>query len=169
MAINTTLSREEQWIQMGTDNAKVFAKKLGEETRFLGVWLNATMENKKSIARIHKSLEDFIPTTRCKKATLAQLVYIYNNVIIPKIEYLHKITHLSESQCHTLERKAIAYLKNRASLLRTASDNILFHKGIVGIKRLWDNYIEAHITSLIQRLNSIGPESIITEISLKKA
>ena len=48
-----------------------------------------------------------------------------------------------------MERKAIAYLKNRASIPKTANDNIIFYKGIMGIKRLWDNYIEAHITSLL--------------------
>ena len=67
MVINSSLPREEQWIQMGTDNAKVFAKKPNEETRFLGVWLNMTMENKKSIARMHKTIDDFIQTTKCKK------------------------------------------------------------------------------------------------------
>ena len=83
MVINMSIPKKEQWICMGIDNIKIFAKKPNEDTRFLGVWLNAKMKDKNTITRIDKALEDFIQTTRCKKATLAQLVYIYNNVIIP--------------------------------------------------------------------------------------
>src|SRR5205814_10374693 len=118
---------------------------------------------------ISNVINNFVKITMNKKATVAQLAYIYNNVIIPKVEYLYKITHLTKNTCHKIERRAIMYIKNRTALPKTTNDNIIFHKGILGIKRLWDNYTESHITSLTQKLNSTGPKGIITEMRLKKA
>ena len=109
-------------------------------------------------------VNDFCFTVRRKKATIAQFKYLYNNVIIPRLEYLHKITLLTEKQCHIIERRAIALIKNKAQLLITANDNIIFNENLLSIKGLWDNYKEYHITSLTQRLNSIGTLNNITEI-----
>ena len=167
--MNTKTPKDERYVVMGTDNTRVMAKGLKEDTRFLGVWINASMKGDNNVKRLTKTVNEFIDLTKGKKATIAQFIYIYNNVIIPKIEYLHKITHLTEQRCHKIERRAIGYLKNRASLSKTANNNIIFNKSQFDIKRLWDNYTESHITSLVQRLNSTGSVGIITEIRLKKA
>ena len=37
IVMNSKLPREELWVRMGSDNAKVYAKKKNEDTRFLGV------------------------------------------------------------------------------------------------------------------------------------
>src|SRR5438552_6109360 len=114
-------------------------------------------------------ISDFVNTTKEKKATAAQFCYLYNGVIIPKVEYLHKITHLSDTKCHNLKKIATKYLKNRFHLPITANDNILFHKGLIGIKYLWENYREYYITSLAQSLNSDKKNEILTEIRLRRA
>src|SRR2546423_12545579 len=101
-------------------------------------------------------VNNFCFAIRRKKATIAQFKYLYNNVIMLRLEYLHKITSLTEKQCHTIERRAIALIKNKAQLLITANDNIIFNENLLDIRRLWNNYKEYHITSLTQRLNSIS-------------
>ena len=63
----------------------------------------------------------------------------------------------------------MALIKNKAQLPVTANDNIVFNNNLLGIRRLWDNYKEYHITSLIQQLNSNGSVNKITEIHLKRA
>ncbi len=169
IVMNSKLLKEEQWVLMGKDQDIVYANKLMQDSRFLGIWINSKLDQKSNIQRIGNVISDFVNTTKGKKATAAQFCYIYNGVIIPKVEYLHKITHLSDTKCHNLEKIATKYLKNRFHLPITANDNILFHKGLIGIKHLWDNYKEYHITSLIQRLNSDKKDGIVTEIRLRRA
>ena len=48
---------------------------------------------------LKKVIKDLFTTIKFKKATIVQLKYIYNNIIISKVEYLHKVTILSEFQC----------------------------------------------------------------------
>ena len=90
-------------------------------------------------------------------------------MIILRLEYLHKITLLTEKQCHIIERRAIALIKNKVQLPITANDNIIFNDNLLDIKRLWDNYKGYHITSLTQRFNNISTLNDITEIWLKHA
>ena len=68
-----------------------------------------------------------------------------------------------------MEQRAVALIKNKAQLPITANDNIVFNNNLLGIRRLWDNYKEYHIISLIQWLNRNGLMNIITEIHLKWA
>src|ERR1051326_7722092 len=86
-----------------------------------------------------KSGTRFCQRDQIQKATITQLRYIYNNVIIPKLEYLHQITKLNESQCHKIERKAIQCLKHLFGLSTTTNDNIVFSETLFDVKRLWDN------------------------------
>src|SRR4051812_14553995 len=154
---------------MGFENAVVHAVHKKQDVRFLGVWINADFCKKNNINRLKETVNDFIAATRPKKATIAQFKYIYNKVIMPKLEYCHKITALTEDQCHHIERKAIALIKNKVQLPVTANDNIIFNRNLMGIKRPWDNYKEYHITSLTQRLNSDSSINFITEIRIRRA
>ena len=81
---------------MGKTNSKVFAAGKKQDIRFLGIWINSSLDYNNNIKRINRTLKNFINTIKFKKATIAQLRYIYNNVIISKVEYLlHKTTKLN--------------------------------------------------------------------------
>src|SRR3954454_5851353 len=169
LIINPKIPEEERFLTMGSENVIVRAVPKKQDVRFLGVWINAEFCKKNNVNRLTEIVNDFVAVTKGKKATITQFKYLYNNVIMPKLEDTHKITPLTEAQCHKIERKAIALIKNKTQLPTTANDNIIHNRNLVGIKKLWDNYKEYHITSLSQRLNSDGPLNIITEIRLRRA
>ena len=169
LVINSQLPNDQRYVTMGKNNSKVFAVGKNQDVSFLGVWINSSLTYKNNIKRIQKVITDFVNTIKFKKATISQLRYIYNNVILPKIEYLHQITKLNNSQCHKIERKAIQCLKHLFGLPITTNDNILFSEMLLDVKRLWDNYTESHITAITKRLNSTKLDGMITEIRLIKA
>src|ERR1043166_9604512 len=107
LVMNTPLPPNQQFVTMGKNHNKVYAVKKSQDIRFLGVWVNSSLTYTNNIKRIQRVIHDFINAIKFKKATIAQFRYIYNNVIILKIEYLHQITKLNASQCHKIERKTM--------------------------------------------------------------
>src|SRR4051794_33897097 len=79
---------------MGDEQTKIYAKNPKQNTRFLGVWVNAELHRKFNTQRITDIINDFCIAVGRKKATIAQFKYLYNNVIMLRLEYLHKITLL---------------------------------------------------------------------------
>src|SRR5213079_2229767 len=62
---------------------------------FLGVWFNLSISTKFIKLQLTKEYNQFTNVLRYKKLTGKQLVYLHNNVLIPKLEYLSQVTHFS--------------------------------------------------------------------------
>src|SRR6185369_10321798 len=105
LVINSPTPIPSTYIHFGKDNTKVYAKPINSSIRFLGVWINA----KGSTSYVKTSVQNEIirmeSIMRHKFLSDKQILYIFNHVMIPRIEYQLQLTLLSENECKTLGAK----------------------------------------------------------------
>jgi hypothetical protein len=76
--------------------------------------------------QISQEYKELSAIVRWKKLSPAQLTYIHNVVLLPRVEYRSQVTHISESLCKKLLSPFIILFKNRLGFARSAP-SILFH------------------------------------------
>jgi hypothetical protein len=140
-----------------------------ESTRFLEIWLGNKDPKKDMILRIQQEINKIISVLKNKKTTDKQVLYIFNRVLIPRIEFRTQICHITQQECDKLTRLYRRILKNKAGICSTIPNSTIHHKGIYNLKSIWDVQLESQITELIHRLNDPGPARKATIIRLKQA
>src|SRR5438874_8339772 len=105
---------------------------------------------------------------RWKKATVSQLVYLNNSVLLPSIEYRLQTTFLSKSVCDKLQRPIWVLTKNKLDLASTTANAICSHNGFLGLRSIWQNQLAHHFTELTICLNRQDDLGRITRIRLKE-
>ncbi|EXX79023.1 hypothetical protein RirG_009590 [Rhizophagus irregularis DAOM 197198w] len=65
------------------------------------------------------------PSGKPAKLTVQQVVYLYNTILIPKLDYRMQVTHLSEAECSTITSSVRALIKHKAKLSRTVPNVVL--------------------------------------------
>jgi ribonuclease HI len=167
MAIHPKEKKEDRYITMGADNHKVQCVASSIPIRFLGVWVRA-MKNHSHNYKLAKSIvSSTIFSLSNKQMTAAHIVYINNRVIIPKLQYVLMITSLKESACSKLQRPLICLLKRKFSLPLNTDTTIIGHPGFIGLKFLYANLIESHVSDFVKRLNSRNLDGSTTILRLK--
>ncbi|GBB94892.1 hypothetical protein RclHR1_24340004 [Rhizophagus clarus] len=68
--------------------------------RFLGVWFNIKGSRDFVKKQIAGKCNSFAATLRPARLSAKQVVYLYNSVLIPKLEYCMQVTHLSATDCY---------------------------------------------------------------------
>src|SRR5436190_1263513 len=99
-----------------------------------------------------------------KKIIDDQVRYIYNVVIIPRVEYKMLITILSREDINTLTAKIRRLMRNKMGISNTAPNIILTHKDLYNLIDLFYRQGEAQITNLLKRLNNSHLVGEITQI-----
>jgi hypothetical protein len=96
-----------------------------ESFRFLGVWFNLKVSPKFVHNQISQEYKELTTIVRWKKLFPAQLTYIHNVVLLPRVEYRSQVTHISESLCKKLSSSFMTLFKNRLCFACSAP-SILF-------------------------------------------
>src|SRR5579883_3182502 len=86
--------------------------------RFLGVWFNIKGSRDFVKKQIANECNSFAATLRPAKLTAKQVVYLYNTVLIPKLEYHMQVTHLSDKDCYIATRLVRSLVKQKANFSR---------------------------------------------------
>ena len=82
----------------------------------MGVWIN-TKQNKQYVkAQIRSEIQTDIRIMKNKILTDKQLLYIYNTVIIPKLEYRIQLSCITENDCHSLQAPFHTLFKHKLKL-----------------------------------------------------
>ncbi|CAG8741442.1 5718_t:CDS:1, partial [Funneliformis caledonium] len=64
--------------------------------RYLGVWISLQCNKMFTVNQVVQDVKSAIAILANKKLTDKQLIYTYNVVIIPHVEYRTQLVHLSE-------------------------------------------------------------------------
>ena len=104
-------------LNFGSENILIPVTPSSGSVRVLGVWVNLDF-NKRFI---NEQCLDIV-TSACnmmkfKKLVDKQLIYIYNSVIIPQIDYQAQLTILSPATCEAITSKFRSLLKKKSSLV----------------------------------------------------
>jgi hypothetical protein len=135
--------------------------------RVLGVWFNAF--NKRDF--IIKQAQDEIRNLsnnilKTKVITDKQSSYIFNTLILPKIEYRTQTVIFSENECNQMMVPYRKRFKNKLKFASSAPNAILDNNLIYNIRSLWKNQIQAKITNFLIQINDYGILGHITQLRL---
>ncbi|GET50298.1 RNA-directed DNA polymerase from mobile element jockey-like [Rhizophagus irregularis DAOM 181602=DAOM 197198] len=122
--------------------------------RFLGVWFNIKSSHDFVKKQLKRECCSFAATIRPAKLSSKQVVYLYNAVLVPKLEYRMQVTHLSESECHLITRSIRSVVKHKANFSRFLPNPILFLSQALGLINLFAHQRQCHITNLFLMANS---------------
>src|SRR2546423_8388352 len=70
--------------------------------RYLGVWINLNKSRTFVLNQCKREISVCCSLLRSKRASDKQLLYVYNMVIIPHLEYLTQITILTAKECRQI-------------------------------------------------------------------
>jgi ribonuclease HI/endonuclease/exonuclease/phosphatase family metal-dependent hydrolase len=169
IVINGKGNQERLEIKAGLNKEVVKKIDNREFARFLGVWIGSTNTRKDAIFRIKEEIRKIANALKHKKTTERQTTYIINRVLIPRIEYRIQHCHIPENICDKLSVELRRAVRNKLGISNTTPNSTIHHKGIVGLKSIWEIQSESHITNLINRLNDTSPAGTATVIRLKQA
>ncbi|CAB4436082.1 unnamed protein product [Rhizophagus irregularis] len=103
--------------------------------RFLEVWFNITADCK--IKQLKQECNSFSAILWPAKLTVQHVVYLYNTVLIPKLEYRMQVTHLSEAECFSATSSTRTLVKHKAKLSRSTPNAILYLSQALGLINLF--------------------------------
>jgi hypothetical protein len=106
----------------------ITARKPSESVRYLGVWISLTDNRTFITNQIHEEIKSAITIMRPKKLTDAHLTYVFNTVILSRIEYKSQLTLPSGKHCVRIMASYIAFFRSKLHLSRkTPSSLFLSH------------------------------------------
>jgi len=91
-------------IRLGKMKEIVRAKRGKEAIRHLGVWISEKGEKECNELIIMKEVTRMCKAILWKKASVSQLVYLNNSVLLPSIEYRLQTSFLSKNTCKHIQR-----------------------------------------------------------------
>ena len=88
-----------------------------------------------------------------KPLTDKQLKYIYNMILIPRIEYRTRLTVLSHNECDTLFSKAQTFIKHKLRFPKSSPNSILTSSLFYGFNDLFDIMIQSKLQHFAIMIN----------------
>ncbi|GBC20729.2 hypothetical protein GLOIN_2v1479662 [Rhizophagus irregularis DAOM 181602=DAOM 197198] len=135
--------------------------------RILGVWFNAYNRREHVIAQIREEVRNCCETMILrKKLSDKQMSFIFNVLIIPKIEYHAQMIILTEEECNSLIAPFRMLYKNKIGLARTAPNALMHTREFYNLKNFSDNQLQAKITNFIIQINDNNELGQVTRIRL---
>ena len=104
---------------------------------------------------------------RFKRATVSQLIYLNNSVLLPSIEYRLQTSFLTKSKCDRIQKPIWILIKNKLELARSVANSICSHIGQLNLRSIWQNQLAHHITELTLQLNQENEIGTTTHLRLK--
>ena len=96
-------SEQDKSINYGHDTYNITCKKDDEPVRYLGVWVSGRKNDKFIKHQCKEEINITANRLSKKKIMSQQVIYVFNAVIIPRIEYQTNLTILDEKTCEKLQ------------------------------------------------------------------
>ncbi|CAB5314578.1 unnamed protein product [Rhizophagus irregularis] len=135
--------------------------------RLLGVWFNAFNRRNHVIDQIKNEINNCCDSMILrKKLTDKQMAFIFNVLIIPRIEYRAQLIILSEYECNKIMAKFRILFKHKLKFMKTTPNSIVHLKEMFNVKNIEDNQLQAKTTNFILQINDKNELGMITKIRL---
>ena len=164
--VNPSITKEDRKINLG--NEWVQAEGKSKTTRFLGIWLSNKLCESQTKTRAKELVRATAKTLSTKKMTGAQVAYINNMCVIPKLTYMLQTSKLSKRAIEVIQSPIIGLAKHKMGVVKTVSNSIIIHRNLGNCNALWDHLLVKQITSLHARTNSAGLEELLTRIRINQ-
>ncbi|PKK56318.1 hypothetical protein RhiirC2_872056 [Rhizophagus irregularis] len=91
-----------------------------------------------------------------KRITDKHIKYIFNHVIIPRIEYRSQVTIFTDKETNQMMVPIRRLFKNKLKFSKSAPNTILESNLIYNLRSIHDNQVQAKITNFFIQINDIG-------------
>ncbi|KAF9554894.1 hypothetical protein EC968_009257, partial [Mortierella alpina] len=156
LALNPSGQDQDRTLTYGTPPEQLTPIPKNEATRILGVWVNATGAVTPTQNLVENDVKTICGILRRKAVTDRQVVYIINNVLLPRIAYKISIQVLCKSWLVRLTGMYMKLCKSKCRLPSTTPNSVQHHHRLGAIRALEDVQAEEQIPSLHSRLNDDG-------------
>ena len=109
-----------------------------------------------------------VQTLYTKRMTIAQVSYINNICIVPKLSYMLQVSRLSKGSIEAIQVPILRLAKHKLGITRTLSNSVITHRNLGNCNALADHLLMKQISSLHARLITNGPEEILTKIRINQ-
>jgi hypothetical protein len=140
---------DEVSIEFGQETIRIRPARRGESIRLLGIWVNLNKDRKFVINQAKDEISNLCHRIKKKKLTDKQMLYLYNMVIVPLIEYRTQLTYLSKNECHTLVAPFRKLFKQKLRLAISIPNAILENQLIYKYRNLYEIQRQSKITNFV--------------------
>src|SRR6266511_2744049 len=155
-------------LELDTTTIEIQPLKPKESTRILGVWLTTGKSNQHVYRQLKDEVKQCCDLLSSKIVTDKQLLYIYNAVIIPRLEFRCQLVFLTESQCDALQVPFRTLFKHKLHMPKTTPNAILMNNLIYKFQDLYQRQIQEKFTSLTCLLHDSSIVEVSTHIRILK-
>jgi len=157
------------YLNFGNDIIGIKPNHPKDSTRILGVWFNLNMKKKFVLQQASSEVRQLAMTIKRKVRNLTdkQSLYIFNALIIPKIEYRTQVTFLTENDCKKILAPFRTVFKHGLKFASTCPNAIMDNSLIYNFRNLWEIQRQAKITEFTIQINDNGILGKITHARLK--
>jgi hypothetical protein len=126
--LNTKEAKENRRIKLG--NEWIYEEDGNKITRFLGIWLNNKLKETLIKAKAKELVRSTVEGLRAKKMTIAQVAYINNMCIVPKLSYMLQVSKLSKRTIDNIQSPILRLAKNKLGIARTVGTSVMLHRNL---------------------------------------
>ncbi|CAG8721784.1 11105_t:CDS:2, partial [Rhizophagus irregularis] len=144
-------------INFGDKKISIFPVPKENSIRILGVWFNAYDDRKFVLNQCKNDILNLITNTLKRKViTDKQTAYIFNSIILSRIEYRSQVMIFTEKECNQMMVPYRRMFKNKLKFASTAPNSIVENNLIYNIHSIWANQIQAKINNFFIQINDRG-------------
>ncbi|GBB90835.1 hypothetical protein RclHR1_17930003 [Rhizophagus clarus] len=159
-------SHEPVTLKFGSNSIFIIPVFLRSSIRILGVHFDERNTFQSIIKRINDEINELQHKYTRKKITDKYMIYIFNSVIIPKIECWSQVKVLTKKFMDKVMNQFLSTFKKKLRLSITTPNEIFFNK-IYNIKNISDNQDQAKITNILIQINDASVlEQILSDDGL---
>ncbi|GET56800.1 hypothetical protein RIR_jg14016.t2 [Rhizophagus irregularis DAOM 181602=DAOM 197198] len=115
--------------------------------RFLGVWFSLSASSAFVLRQVRSMVKDMAALLGPKKLLAQHVAYLYNAVLLPRLEFRLQTTLFSESTIQTIVKPMFSVLRRKAGLAATTPLPLLFLKLPFSIQNAFYRFLSSHIAS----------------------
>lgn len=141
-------------MKFGKEEITITPVKVTESERFLGVWINMYGKDKHIKNQIKREVLSINKALSIKKGlTDKMMIYLFNYLIIPIVEYRSQLVVLEKKTLEKLMAPFRKLLKNKLKMAYTVPNAILETNYIYNLNNFYTNQLQAKITNFILQIN----------------
>ncbi|GET01104.1 retrovirus-related protein [Rhizophagus clarus] len=153
-------------LSFGDKSILIVPKPPKENIRILGVYFNVARCPKYNLRLIRDEIINFTSMIKKKDVTDKIIRYIFNSLIIPRIEYRSQVQVLTKDECNSFKALYMKTIKNKLGFAATAPNIIITNSFFYGLIDLYQRQLEEKITSFMIQINNPGLLGTITNLRL---
>ncbi|GET65107.1 hypothetical protein RIR_jg21183.t2 [Rhizophagus irregularis DAOM 181602=DAOM 197198] len=115
--------------------------------RFLGVWFSLSASSDFVFKQARSMVKDMAALLGLKKLLAQHVAYLYNAVLLPRLEFCLQTTLFSESTIQSIVKPLFSVLRRKAGLATTTPLPLLFFKLPFSIQNAFYRFLSSHIAS----------------------